>query len=207
MDTASLVSIVPCTIREQKPLLPAEFYLDKGSVEKPFILHIGKGISDIYVGEGRGQMGPNRSVVRVPVDADVIANAVVVDWMEAQYGIILPDAVPGFFWVPGHVAVKDVTAEIKVAEVKQLNWFKQLVHIADDDWNKYRQHKTISDIQRYSCNFLKLERPWLVDNEIVLAMSECPACFEKVHPRAVICSHCQHILDAERHKKMAFATA
>jgi hypothetical protein len=207
MESATLVSIVPCTIREQKPLLPAEFFLDIGSPAKPTILHLGKAINDVYVGEGRGQAGPNRSVIRVPVEADVVANAIVTDWMESQYGVVAPDAMPGFFWVPGRVELKDITEELKGAEARQLNWFKNLVKIADDDWNKYRQHKTISDIQRFACNYLKLERPWLIDNEIVQAMSECPSCFEKVNPRAVVCAHCNYILDAERHKAMKFATA
>lgn len=206
MESATLVSIVPCTIREQKPLLPAEFYLDAGSLEKPVTLLVKKGISDIYVGEGRGQQGPNRSVIRVPVEADTIAAAIVTDWMEAQYGIEMPDAIPGFFWVPGDIAVATLGREIAEADRKQINWFKKMVKMADDDWNKYRQHKTISDMQRYACNYLKLTRPWLLDNEIVLAMSECPSCFEKVHPRAIVCSHCRFILDVERHSAMQFAS-
>lgn len=207
MESATLISICPCTIREQKPILPSEFYLDKGSFEKPTILLVGKGINDIYVGEGRGQAGPERSVIRVPVEADVIAAAVVVDWIEAQYGIILPDAIPGFFWMPGHVTVASIGTKLIEANEHQNLWFKNLVKLADDDWNKFRQHKTISDIQRYACNSLKLERPWLLDNEIVMALSECPSCFEKVNPKAIVCSHCQYVLDEERHKAMTYARA
>ena len=207
MDSATLVSIVPCSIREQKPILPSEFFLEAGSYEKPSILLVGKGLNDIYVGEGRGQAGPERSVIRVPVEADVIAAAIVVDWMEAQYGVVLPDAKPGFFWVPGHVTVASLAKELDQAQAHQVLWFKNLVRLADDDWNKFRQHKTISDIQRYACNALKLERPWLLDNEIVQALSECPSCFEKVHPKAIVCSHCQLVLDEERHKAMTYARA
>lgn len=206
MDSATLVSIVPCAIREQKPLLPAEFYLPAGSMDSPSVLLVGKGISDIYVGEGRGQHGAARSVIRVPVEADVIAQAIVTDWMEAQYGIQIPEAVPGFFWVPGHVGIAALGKELLEAEQHQILWFKKLTKMADDDWNKYRQHKTISDMQRYACNYLKLQRPWLLDNEIVRAMSECPSCFEKVHPRAIVCSHCRFILDVERHSAMQFAS-
>ena len=206
MESATLVSIVPCSIRESKPLLPAEFFLEAGSVENPAVLYVGKGISDIYVGEGRGQMGAKRSVIRVPVEADTIAQSIVIDWIEAQYGIEMPDAIPGFFWAPGHVTIASLGKEIDQAAARQLLWFKKLVRMADDDWNKYRQHKTISDMQRYACNFMKLTRPWLIDNEIVLAMSECPSCFEKVHPRAIVCSHCRYILDEARHSAMQFAS-
>jgi len=80
------------------------------------------------------------------------------------------------------------------------------VKLADDDWNKYRQHKTISDIQRYACSFLKLERPWLLDAEITAALSECPSCFEKVNPRAIVCSHCRFVLDEARYKAAQFAS-
>jgi hypothetical protein len=105
------------------------------------------------------------------------------------------------------VKVADVTEKIKEADARQILWFKNLVKMADDDWNKYRQHKTISDIQRYACGYLKLERPWLLDAEVVAALSECPSCFEKVNPRAVVCAHCQYILDPARHKSMQFAGA
>lgn len=205
MDSASLISIVPCTIREQKPILPSEFFLDKGSIEKPYILLIGKGINDIYVGEGRGQAGPDRSVVRVPVEADVIAAAVVTDWTEVQYGVLLPDAIPGFFWMPGHVMAEQIEAELDAANKRQMLWFRNLVALADDDWQKYHQHKTISDIQRYACGALKLERPWMLDKEIVTALSECPSCFEKVNPRAIVCSHCRFVLDQERFDAAQFA--
>jgi hypothetical protein len=207
MVSATLVYIAPCTIREQKPILPSEFYLEAGSFENPSLLLVGKGINDIYVGEGRGQAGPERSVIRVPVEADVIAAAIVTDWMEAQYGVVLPDAVPGFFWVPGHVTVATIGKQLIEANERQKLWFKNLVKLADDDWNKFRQHKTISDIQRYACNALKLERPWLLDNEIVLALSECPSCFEKVNPKAIVCAHCGLVLDEERHKAMTYARA
>lgn len=207
MDSASLISIVPCAIREQKPILPSEFFLEKGSFDNPTILHIGKGINDIYVGEGRGQAGPERSVIRVPVEADVIAAAVVTDWTEVQYGVILPDAIPGFFWMPGHVKAERIEAELKAANARQMLWFKNLVALADDDWQKYHQHKTISDIQRYACGALKLDRPWQLDKEIVTALSECPSCFEKVNPKAIVCAHCQFVLDVERHKAMTYARA
>jgi hypothetical protein len=207
MEAATLVSIAPCIIRETKPILPSEFFLAKGSFENPSILLVGKGINDIYVGEERGQAGPKRSVIRVPVEADVIAAAIVVDWQDAQYGTLPPDAIPGFFWVPGHVTIASLGKELIEADQRQQAWFKNLVKLADDDWNKFRQHKTISDIQRYACNALKLERPWLLDNEIVMALSECPSCFEKVHPKAIVCSHCSYILDEERHKAMTYARA
>jgi len=207
MESATLVSIAPCIIRETKPILPSEFFLEKASYENPSTLLVTKGINDIYVGEERGQAGQNRSIIRVPVEADVIAAAIVVDWQDAQYGTRPPDAIPGFFWVPGHVKVATLAKELDEANDRQIRWFKNLVKLADDDWNKYRQHKTISDIQRYACNALKLERPWLLDNEIVMALSECPSCFEKVNPKAIVCSHCSYILDEERHKAMTYARA
>ena len=205
MDTASVISIVPIAIKETKPLIPAEFYLAPASAEAPYILHLTNGINDVYVGEGRGQAGPQRSVIRVPVMADTIAEAVVTDWVDVQYGIIRPNAIPGLFWAPGHVVVKQIEDEIAEADQKQTNWFKALVKLADDDWNKYRQHKTISDIQRYAGNYLKLERPWMLDNEIVLQLSECPSCFEKVNPKAIVCSHCRFVLDEARYQAAQFA--
>jgi len=207
MDQATLVSIVPVAINENKPILPATFYLESASVDKPATLLVGKAVNDIYVGEGRGHYGPDRSVIRVPVEADVVAAAVVKDWIEAQYGITLPDSVPGFFWVPGHVTPAAIPDELAGAAHRQQNWFRALVKLADDDWNKYRQHKTISDIQRYACSFLKLERPWLLDAEITAALSECPSCFEKVNPRAIVCSHCRFVLDEARYQAAQFAKA
>jgi hypothetical protein len=207
MESATLVSIAPCIIRETKPILPSEFFLAKASYENPSTLLVTKGINDIYVGDERGQAGQNRSIIRVPVEADVIAAAIVTDWQDAQYGTRPPDAIPGFFWVPGNTKIVSLAKELDEANARQILWFQNLVKLADDDWNKFRQHKTISDIQRYACNALKLERPWLLDNEIVMALSECPSCFEKVNPKAIVCSHCSYILDEERHKAMTYARA
>lgn len=207
MDSASVISIVPIKIRERKPMLPAEFNFEPAKLEAPFILHLGKGINDIYVGEGRGHYGADRTVIRVPIDAEVVAEAVVTDWVDVQYGVVPPDAIPGLFWLPGLVTAEKLkdSPEIKLANERQLNWFKNLVKLADDDWNKYRQHKTISDIQRYAAGYLKLERPWLLDTEIVQALSECPSCFEKVHPRAIVCAHCRFVLDQPRYDAAQFA--
>jgi hypothetical protein len=207
MDTASVISIVPIAIKEVKPLIPAEFYLPAASLEEPAILLLSNGINDVYVGEGRGQAGPHRSVIRVPVMADAIAEAVVNDWVDVQYGIVRPSSIPGLFWAPGHVQAKNLKAELEQANEFQMNWFKNLVKLADDDWQKYRQHKTISDIQRYAGNFLKLERPWMLDREIVLQLSECPSCFEKVNPKAIVCAHCRFVLDEERYRAAQFAKA
>lgn len=207
MDSASVISIVPIAINERKPMLPAEFRFLPARVEEPFILLLGKGINDIYVGEGRGHYGPDRSVIRVPIDAEVVAESIVTDWVDVQYGIMKPHAVPGLFWMPGEVTIEQLigSEELQRADHYQLNWFKNLVKLADDDWNKYRQHKTISDIQRYAAGFLKLERPWLLDTEIVQAMSECPSCFEKVNPRAIVCSHCRFVLDKPRYDRAQFS--
>src|SRR5690606_15923451 len=127
MEAASVISIVPIRIWERKPLIPAEFTFEPASPEEPYILHIGRGLNDVYVGEGRGHFGPERSVIRVPVEAGTLAASLVEDWLDAQYGIVKPDAVPGFFWVPGHVSKDQITDHLQTATHRQINWFQNLV--------------------------------------------------------------------------------
>ena len=97
--------------------------------------------------------------------------------------------------------------EIAKARARQKAWFIRLVAIADDDWQRYGQHKFISDTQRYAGRTLNLERPWLILQQVESSLSVCPACQVQVHPKAVICSHCRFVLNPVEYKKMQFAVA
>jgi hypothetical protein len=211
MEHATVVSVFPHTVKTSLPLLPSYYEVEEAGPEDPKILVVGTAINDVYVGEGRGQFGQDRTIMRVPVPADQLAHAIVSDYISGMQGVVLPDIVPGLFWVPGKQTVETIKslhgAELLAVVARQHNWFKELVKLADDDWMRYKQHKMLSDLQRKAATLLKVDRPWLFEAEITAALSECPSCFEKVHPQAMVCKHCNYVLDAKRFERSKFASA
>jgi hypothetical protein len=209
--SVTIVSIVPFAIDERKPLTPAFYTIPAASYENPQCLLVEDATSFVYVGEGRGRIGEDRTILPLPVSALAVARSVIVDFSGSQIAVILGEAEPGLFIVEGEVLQSAIRPrlqpELDLAQTHQLNWFKQLVSIADDDWKRYGQHRMISDIQRYAGRDLKMDRPWLLEAEFLAQLSECPSCYEKVNPKAIVCAHCRFILDVERHSKMTYTTA
>jgi hypothetical protein len=91
-------------------------------------------------------------------------------------------------------------AQLATARELQIEWFKRLIADADDYWNRYRARRAISDLQRIAARLLNLDREWNLDMEVSDALSRCKFCREQVHPEAIICGHCQGILNMEKYK-------
>lgn len=210
---ATVVSLVPFPISEFKPgMTPDKFVLPPAPEGDFSTLLVKKCKHGVYLDE-------NRPVLVVPTAPEEVAEAICFDYKKGQMGITLNEAEPALFWVQGDYYIDpanidrnkrnslmaEYSAEFRDAERKQMQWFKNLVADADDAWSKFHRRAMISVPQRTAALRLKLEREWLLDAEVTAALSECPVCFEKVHPKAIVCRGCQAILKPEEFKQVQFA--
>lgn len=204
---ATVISLVPFPIREFKPgMQPGNFNLEPAPEGGFTTLLVKKCKHGVYLDE-------NRPVLIVPTAPEEVAEAICFDFKKGQLGLQMGIAEPGLFWVQGDYtdpkmqpALKaEFAAEFREAEKKQIEWFKVLVAQADDSWGKFKMRGLISVPQKVAAQRLKLTREWLLEGEVEAALSECPVCFEKVHPRAIICRSCNAVLNQKEFEKIQFA--
>jgi len=205
--SATVISMVPFEINEFKPgMTPGNFHLDMAPVDGFTTLLVKKCRHGVYLDE-------NRPVLIVPTAPEEVAEAICFDYKKGQMGLKLEEAEPALFWVPGdftdpstHAQLKSqFAADFREAAEKQIRWFKVLVEQADDSWSKFHLRGIISLPQKIAAQRLKLNREWLLEGEVELALSECPVCFQKVHPKAILCRGCNNVLKPEEYKKHQFA--
>lgn len=202
---ATLVSLVPFEIHEEKPGLIPSSYRIPASDGRPKVLVIGEAVHDVYIDAQRGTL----RVKNAPYE---VARAIVFDYLIAQIAVS-EDAHPALFFVNGKYTTDEVEKQFPVELMKfrnkQMAWFKELVKMADDDWEKTRQHAAISDTQRYAARALNLDRPYLIkDVEKGMKPIEtflCPACGSDLIQGVAVCRYCACVIDKEKHAKLAFA--
>lgn len=198
---SSVISIVPFKIHEEKPgLYPGVFDIPEAKNNVPQILHIGECIHFV-------ELDPERPALRIPNPSYKVAESIVNDYLQATLGVKPEEFAicgPGIFWRPGMYDLKKVIAdcadELEFQKERQQRWFLSLVQMADDDWERTRQHKFITSTQRTAAKILGLERPWLITVPDSKTVQKCFACFSIVSAEAIICMNCKTILDIEQWK-------
>lgn len=201
-DVCTVVSILPVGIDESKPgLLPTQYIIPavKNCMEDFEILHVFRARFPVYLDE-------NRPALIVPAPSDTVADSFCRDYKVsmAEYEPFIAE--PGLFWVRGMVKQADVRVtlkeELQAARQMQLEWFKRLVSVADDDWGRYHVRRMISTIQRIAASTLKLDKEWNQEREIEknLALKPCKFCRADLHAEAIICQYCRGILDMTRYE-------
>jgi len=198
----TVVSLLPYPIKETKPgIIPSYYQIPASRNNIPSILPVGEAIHWLESPFGGN---PPPAPIKMTHTPREVANAIVNDLIEAQLGLE-SDAMPGLFALEGHLKVDDVVkkhpAQLKEAGDRQKRWFITLVRIADDDWNRYHQHKFVSDLQRYAAKYLGLDREW-IGQTLSEVMLQCPLCKEYVRGDAIIHSACGFVLDKVAYKKM-----
>jgi hypothetical protein len=207
----TLIGALPFKIAEQKPgLFPISMYrMDAAKENEIKTLIVQEGFYFRYVGDGKH--------IEQYEKAEVIANAIVNDYCNAQLGVDTShdepelNARPALIWVYGAHEMKDAVdlfqGEIILARQQQINWFKRLVAIADDDWNKYRQHKMISDLQRFAAQHLGYKSDWTNIQSIMSQPVTCPACRSLISDEALICNICRTVIKPNEYAKMGYKQA
>lgn len=209
----TFVSTLPFPMTEDKPGLIPSHYLIEG-VQQPgdfTITHIDDGYHNFIVPLSDEKAPP----IKMIDTGEKICEGLITDYLGAQLAISTEKrqdgftAIPGIFFVEG-VFSKDVIKAIhrdklRIALGNTAAWFERLVKLADDDWARYHQHKTISDVQRDACNYLGIRREWNFEVQDVLN-NLCPACKSSIHPEAIICAVCKTVLNVEEFKKLQIAS-
>lgn len=198
-DKCTVVSIVPFPIDEKKPgLYPGHFRIPAAKADDFELLVVERSVHHVYVDHDRGSL-------TVPVPSDEVARSICQDYTRGQLLYVMGESEPGLFFVPGEYTSKKAILEVikeKLAAAREMqrNWFVKLVKLGDDEWNKYHNHKMISDLQRYAAKTLGLQREWNVEGQAE-ATSFCPACKMVMPTGALICGSCRTIVNPEAYKK------
>lgn len=205
MSKSTVVSIVPFEVIANKITLhPGDFRVPKSDGKNPEVLVVGDSYYDVYLGTDR-----TPSSLKITATSVEIARAIVEDFLGSLIATA-PDAHPGIFWKEGEFSKEKATKEFQLelieAKKVQHNWFINLVKMADDDWSKSNhRHTAISDLQRYACKELGMEREWLFKVVDTVNMRDCPVCTLQISNKALKCPHCGVILDKKKYEEYSFA--
>lgn len=202
-DACTVISIMPIPINEKKPgLIPGEFSIKavKNIKTEIEVLIVSRSKFPVYIDE-------NRPALVIPEPSDRVAASIVRDFKVSLSHYEPNVAEPGLFFVQGGWSIKSAynqfIDEIELARKLQTVWFERIVDAADDDWMKYHMRKMISHVQRVACTELGLKKEWNQAREVeeYLKMKQCKFCRADVHPEAIVCQHCQGVLDLARYDR------
>lgn len=204
-DISTVISILPIGISEKKPgLVPGEYSIPP--VNDPMkdinVLIVSRARFPVYIDE-------NRPSLIVPEPSDRVCDSICRDFSIGLMGYEPGKAEPGLTWISGNHGPVEIESkmpdQMKLLRARQMEWFKNLVTIADDDWSKLHMRRAISGLQRVACRCLNLDREWNIDIEIEkqldIDMTPCKFCRAPIHHEAIVCMHCQGILNIARYKK------
>lgn len=211
MSKATIVTTLPFTLSERKPgLFPSLFEIPKAPQGGINVAVIG----DAYYTELIPFSDANAAPRKIDILSIKIAESVCNDYMNSCLGVSYDPLANMSMRVPGLFAVEeayDVTSvrkhfpdKINTALRNTVAWFEGLIKIADDDWQRYHQHKMITDIQREACKYIGADREWNF-SAFDIVSNLCPACQTAVNPKAIVCATCQCIIKPELYKSEMFA--
>jgi len=211
---ATVVSILPMKLYESKPgvlsaSLPAR--IPRADFDKREVVsyYIADGVRFQYVPGFEKENDPRSSVTH-HVPALQIATAICDDYISAKMGVTTVDdedelkPIPGLMPLDGVHTPDDVKTKfadkLKNLFDQQIRWFDILVRLADEDWQRFRSHKMITDEQRMVAKCLKIERDWSIDASKA-GFVKCPVCRQSIDSEAIVCSFCRTIIKPESYKK------
>ena len=200
--TATIVSLFPLPVFEKKPLIPAIYKVDAAIGElQPKLLVVREGMFHVYLDEFRGMM-----TIRTP--ALTIADSVVRDFLDGQY-MLSDEARPALWTVPGEWTLDELIEDSDQAERIhrehniQLEWFRRLIFVADDEWSKFHQHRMITEVQRIAAARLKLVREWALDFKPE-NITDCPGCGIAINKKVAVCRECGCIINRDIYETLEF---
>lgn len=198
---STIVSVLPFAVVVPTPgAIPPHHEIPPGSHDDIGICHVKDAFYTIFKPHTEGM----NDKMKIPIPDLELAESLINDYTNSCLGVdrsILANgasAIPGLFLLPGQLSkaaiIKDHSDKIKLAKANTIAWFGRLVMMADDDWNKTRQFRSITGLQREACTYLALHRDWNFSAQESVN-NRCWACKQEIHPEAIICSGCNAILD------------
>lgn len=204
LDKCTIVSIYPKPIKEIKLTVdPPEYLIPAGSYEKPSVLVIGPA-------SWWKDMDPNQPLVEIQISSVVMAESIVKDYCSSVLCSDMANATPGLFFVLGEKSSTQVVFQHKdlldQAKVKQENWQKEIVRMADVDWARTNGNPlSIPDEARLAAEMLGLKnKPWMQDFKH-FEMKNCPACGHLYNPLFPMCANCKTVIDKKKYEEMLAA--
>lgn len=192
MDKCTVVSILPKIIDERKYTIePGFFHIDAGTFDEPATLVVGSSSwwKDIDF---------EQPLLEIPTGSIAVAESVVNDYCNGMLGCNMGDAMPGLFYVMGHVNQKDIKLKYKesleLAQAKQNRWFEVLIKLADSLWARTNGNPlTIADDMRMAARLLgRDDKPWLKDYQQT-QLTQCMACGGLKNPAFPVCPTCKAV--------------
>jgi hypothetical protein len=207
LDKSTVVSIYPVAIDEKKPtIMPGRFIIPAGSYDKPAILVVGPS-------SWWRELGDDEPLLEIPQSSILIADSIVRDYAIGLIECNMNDLMPGIFFVPGEVSVKELQnvpkykAMLDKAKGNQERWWMALVKNADVLWARTNGNPlAISDDARIAARNLKLDKAWEKDN-ITLELVPCKACGNRNNSSVVVCPNCKVVLDQVKFKELGLSFA
>lgn len=201
----TVISVYPMPIEEYKPGLQPDLFKLAGckNDNEPSILRVGNATDRRFV--AAPEEVSKSGCIDVPVFSEVVAKSIVMDFrMAAPFASDV--AYPGLYYVEGTPSAEQIvkSAEHRAACNAQMLWFMRIVKEADDIWQKHKQHRFINDIMRIAATRLNLVKEWNTAPEDIKTI-KCVACQQFVSSDAIVCSHCNVVLQPEKYKNLTFA--
>lgn len=196
----TIVNLVPKEINEHKPhLLPSTYNIPAAPKDGFSVSYIGQSIH--YIPDPFDEKRSYRQTT-TPME---MARSLVDDWKYANIALG-ENAEPGLFWIEGRHTHKEVSLKfeglLNRAKQLQLNWYKNLIAMADGDWKKNHNMLAVSDLQKMAAQALGYEAEWLIDT-ILPDLIICPYCKAKIDPDSVKCYNCKEIVNQKKYDELA----
>ncbi len=192
MDKCTIVSIFPKEIEEIKHTIePGKFKIPAGTYDKPAVLVVGSSSwwRDIDV---------EQPMLEIPVSSIQIADSVIKDYCNGMLGCNMGDTMPGLFFILGEHKGIEVSMRYKEkldeVNIKQTNWYKILVRLADSLWARSNGNPlVICDEMRLAARSLNFnDKAWLKDFQVA-ELVRCKFCGGMRNPMYPICPVCKAI--------------
>lgn len=203
LDRTTIVSVFPAKVIEKKETLsPSVWTIDKPA-DNDFALLVVDGASWWKF------QGEDQAFLEIQVNSIDLAESIIVDYFNGFFGCNMADKMPGVFYIPGEYDKTTIQFAkginglgfhdlLEAAKIKQDNWFKEIVQMADIDWARTNGNPlSISDFSRMGAQHLKLQKPWMQDYQ-AFQLDACPACGQLTNLLYPVCKHCHHIHDKKK---------
>jgi hypothetical protein len=203
----TIVNLLPYSITEEKPhMLPSAFTIPAGiknsdGTVTPGIFHVLDGIH--YVPNPLIDEGKPGSSIKQTTPAREMARSICEDYNCAHVATD-EGSEPGLFWVEGRLDADEVLEynkeqyDHRLARMK--NWFRNLIALADADWQKNKNMMAVSDLQREAARFLGVQKEWV--DYVAVETLNCKFCTTPVPLGAIVCPNCKNVLDAKKYEEM-----
>lgn len=203
-DESTVFSIAPYELYETKPgIYPGTYRIPACTDQsKPQRLVVKSAMHLM-------QVGGRRKPIRIDTASTVVARAIVEDNFSAQMWSA-PNCGPGLAWLFGNISLDDFMDHHKDIYQRMLsdqrNWFLARIKNVDNEWSRFKNHRVVSDIDRFAARALGLEPDWMKTDEM-FGFQKCTACGTMNDPHNIICSNCRFIFDPKKFAELKFAGA